>query len=127
MNRLSIGNIYLAEWSYSGENSRGKYEMLKVVNEKGRDEITIFVNNKPSGIARGDRFCLNKVTDVIRKKRKGSVWNYETKQKEEGWILDVEINADVTRVDNDLDGLDGSLPDEFAGADDLPWDEQLPL
>ena len=64
MNRVSVGSTYIANWAYSGENSRGKYEMLKVSSEKKNEDITIFVNNVPSGIAKGERFVLNKITGM---------------------------------------------------------------
>ena len=128
MNRISVGSVYRADWAYSGENNKGKYEMLKVANEKGKEEIMIFVNNVPANIAKGDRFCLNKVTDVIRKWRKGMVWNPQTKQREEGWVEEFDVNADVTRIDDSLGDV-GDLPNEFGdvGQMELPWDEELPL
>ncbi|MBO7421914.1 MAG: hypothetical protein J6T99_00820 [Oscillospiraceae bacterium] len=128
MNRVSVGSTYIANWAYSGENSRGKYEMLKVSSEKKNEDITIFVNNVPSGIAKGERFVLNKITDVIVKWRKGQVWNPNTKTREEGWVQEFDINADVTRLSSDLADIDtGVLADEFANIDDLPPWEELPL
>ena len=130
MNRLTVGNVYRADWAFTGENNKGKYEMLKVVNEKGKEEIMIFVNNVPANIAKGDRFCLNEITDVIHKWRKGMVWNPQTRKREEGWVEEFDINAKVTRVDSDLTGASGDIDDFGFGAapwDDLPADDQLPL
>jgi len=129
MNRVSVGSIYVAAWAYSGENSRGKYEMLKVTNEKGKEDITIFVNNVPTGIAKGERFCLNKITDVIVKWRKGQVWNSNTKKREEGWVQEFDINADVSRVSSAFDGVSTDvLENELDGFDVgvAPWDELSP-
>ena len=127
MNRVSVGSIYTASWAYSGENTRGKYEMLRITNEKGKEPITVFVNNCPTGIARGERFVINKVTDVIVKWRKDKVWNAEKKQREDGWVQEFDINADVTRVDAGISGIDVEMPNEFDVDMELPWDEQLPL
>ena len=135
MNRISVGSVYVATWAYSGQNNRGPYEMLKVTNEKGKEPITIFVNNVPTGIAKGERFVINKVTDVICKWRKGMVWNSHTKQKEEGWEMEYDINADVTRVSSAFDGVSTDvLANELDGFDVgvAPWDElsvdeQLPM
>lgn len=127
MNRISIGSVYKADWAYSGENTRGKYEMLKITNEKGKEAITVFVNNVPTGIAKGERFVINKITDVIVKWRKAMIWNPNTKTREEGWEQEFDINADVTRVDDGIKGLDVDCPDDFGDIDDLPWSEQLPL
>ena len=127
MNTITIGDTYRAKWAHSGENARGPYEMVKVVNDKDKEDITIFINNCPTGITTNDRFVINKITTVTRKWRKGNVWNSQKKEREEGWIQEVEINADVTRVDSEIEGFDG-LPDEFSGT--APWeidDGELPL
>lgn len=132
MNRLSVGNIYVASFAFAGNSSRGPYELVRVTDERGKDEITIFVNNDciPSGIAKGDKFVLSKITEAAHYWRKGQVYNKETKQREEGWVEHFDLNADIKRVSSDLDGIEGGLPDDFEGV--APWDElspddQLPL
>ena len=134
LNTISVGSTYRAKWAHSGQNPRGAYEMVKVVNDKDKEDITIFTNNCPTGITTNDRFVINKITAVTRKWRKGNVWNAQKKEKEEGWIQEVEVNAEISRLDDELGGISGDLPDEFgdfgsarAPWDDLPDDDQLPL
>ena len=132
MNRLSVGNIYTASFAFSGSSSKGPYEIIRVTDDRGKDDITIFVNPSciPTNIMKGDRFRLNKVTEVAHYWRKGQVWNKEKKQREEGWEERFDINADVKKLENDLPELNASEfgDDDLGGA--LPWedpDNELPL
>lgn len=132
MNRMTVGNIYVASFALAGNSSKGPYELIRVTDERGKDEITVFVNNEcmPTGITKGDRFMLSKITEVSHYWRKGQVYNKETKQKTEGWVEHFDINADIKRISSDLEGIDVDLPDDFAGVapwDEVPTDEQLPF
>ena len=132
MNRMTVGNIYVASFALAGNSAKGPYELIRVTDERGKDEITVFVNDgcMPTGITKGDRFMLSKITEVSHYWRKGLVYNRETKQKEEGWVEHFDINADIKRVSNELDGIEAEFPDDFAGVapwDELPEDEQLPM
>ena len=131
MNRMTVGNVYQASFALSGNSSKGPYEILKVTDERGKDEITLFVNpaSMPTNIAKGDRFRLNKITEISHYWKKGQVYNKEKKCKEEGWEERYEFNVEVKRLDNDLPEMDATeFGDDFGGQ--LPWedpDNELPL
>lgn len=134
MNRVTVGNVYEAARVFSGESQKGSYEMIIVQNERGKDEIVMYVNDKcrPTGITKGDKFMLNKVTEVSHGWRKAQVWNKETRQREEGWKEDFNINVDVKKIGSDLADADMSALDELDDGD-LPWNDnweengELPL
>ena len=129
MNRITTGQVYVASRVFKGTAAERKYEIIGVVDERGKDEITIFVNDKfiPSGIEKGDRFRLNAITEVAHYWKKGLKWNPETKSKEEGWIENFNVNADVALLSSDLAGVDLSDADDLGGV--LPWEDDggLPL
>ena len=131
MNRITVGNVYVANHVFTGTSTFGPYEIITVVDERGKDPITIFATEKciPTGISKGDKFRLNTVTEVAHYWTKGMIYNKQTRQKEEGWEEKFNINADVMRISNDLDGVDTSVLDGLNDVDgELPWEDgDLPL
>ena len=129
MNRVSTGQVYVADRVFKGQSAHGKYEIIGVNDNNGKNEMTMFVNDKciPSGIEKGDKFRINAITEASRSWKKDMVYDRETKQKKEAWVEKFSINVDVVRIARDFDGVDVPDPaDEFGGA--LPWEEdELPL
>lgn len=122
MNRISKGQIYCVERTFSGTSSHGPYELV-VVREgtKKNTEINIWVTNTPSGVAKGDRFRLNEITEVSYRWKKDKVWNPSKRCEEEGWQPSVDVNASIARIPNDLDGIDIPGNADFDGLDN-PFD-----
>ena len=120
---LEVGKIYKAAMVRSGVSQRGDWEMVKVV--EGRKEITIWPDNKPTGLSDGDEFEITNISSV----------KYGARKRQNGnWQDDVSCTASLKAAstssysfdENTFD--DGELPWKM---DDnpysLPEDEQLPL
>lgn len=128
MNRLTVNNTYRSAFTLTGNSQRGPYEMIKVRSDpegkKKTDELIIFVaeNCIPTNISTGDKFKLNKILEISRG------WKPNPKANEPGqpkWLEMININAEVKRIDSELDGIDtGSLDDEFGDINSMkaPWD-----
>lgn len=105
---VKCGEVYTADFAKSGEKDGKVWEMLKVNDVgKGRRDITIWVNNAPSGVQKGSRFTIEKIESTKWGARKG---------KDDSWRDEVSINADVKSMEDvmsafsDLDDDDGELP-----------------
>ena len=87
MVKLDLMTGYKAERARSGDSSRGAWELI-VVKENGRakKEITIWVNNKPSGVTEGSMFRITRITSIKYGARRDSNNN---------WRDDVSVEADV--------------------------------
>ena len=120
---LEVGKIYTANMVRSGVSQRGDWEMVKVV--EGRKEITIWPDNKPTGLTDGQEFEIEKITSV----------KYGARKRQNGnWMDDVSCTAIIkpastNSFDFDVDNFDnGELPWKM---DDNPYsipeDDQLPL
>lgn len=120
---LEKGGIYTTTTVRSGTSTRGDWEMVKV-KEKMK-EITIWPDNRPTGLSDGDEFEIVEITGV----------KYGSRKRGDGkWWDDVSITAVLKKastssfdfnVDNIDDGeLPWSMDDSPFG---LPVDEQLPL
>lgn len=120
---LEAGKIYKASLVRSGVSQRGDWEMVKVV--EGRKEITIWPDNKPTGVTEGGEFEIETISSV----------KYGARKRQNGtWQDDVSITATIkpastNSYDFDADSFDdGELPWKM---DDNPYnlseDEQLPL
>lgn len=125
MNELAIGKCYTAQKHRSGISSRGEWELITSLDSNGRNEITIFVMNHPSGVNEGDTFGL----ETIRSIRVGY-----RKDKQGNWEKVVSVDADVRPVVQKsadlLDPFDFDLMDDpFDSLDfeGLDLDEGFPV
>lgn len=120
---LEVGKIYTAKMVRSGVSTRGDWEMVKVV--EGRKEITIWPDNKPTGLEDGQEFEIVAISGV----------KYGARKRQDGnWQDDVSCTATLKAAstnsfDFDADNIDdGELPwkmnDNPFG---IPEDDQLPL
>ena len=117
------GSIYTANMVRSGTSSRGDWEMVKVKDKT--KEITIWPDNRPTGLADGDEFEVVEITGVRFGARKRS---------DGGWRDDCSCTAilkkaSTTGFDFNADNFeDGELPWKM---DDSPFsiddDDKLPL
>lgn len=123
-NRVSVGQIYTAERAMAGTSARGDWEMAAVRDGKKNTEIVIWIDNRPSNLTKGDRFRINKISEV------SFGWKKDNFNGKETWVPTVGVNAEVVRISGDFDGLPEDLPDDFGGVapwEEVPEDDQLPL
>ena len=120
---LEVGKIYTAHMVRSGTSSRGDWEMVKVV--EGRKEITIWPDNKPTGLTDGSEFEIEEISSV----------KYGARKRQNGtWQDDVSCTATLKAAstnsfDFNVDEIDdGELPWKMDGNPfGVPEDDQLPL
>ncbi len=113
MTFLELNTPYAAYKHREGESNRGRWELISVVDPNRKNEITIFTDNIPCGVAEGTQFRITKFTSV----RYGF-----KKDKNDKWQPQVTVNATVAPVHSEFEELDTSEP--------MPWgelDDGLPL
>lgn len=113
MIRIEVGNVYRCFRFRSGASSKGRWEVVTVVEPdkfgKNRQELTIFPANLPSGVQENGQFVVKRILNVTRKKKK---------DKEGNWTqVDVTLTAEVEPLKEELN-LDGDLPFTFGAYDD---------
>lgn len=90
MNKLKSGEVYTAVSSKSGRSRMGDWELLLTKDERGRNDIAIFVQNLPSTVSEGDTFRIDRIHSVSSGFRKG---------ENDKWQPAITIDADVTVVE----------------------------
>lgn len=107
MNKLEIGKVYTAARQRTGSSSNGDWELLVTQDERGNNDIAVFVANTPSNVKEGGKFRLDKILTVSYGNKKDNAGN---------WRANISINAEVTAVEsyddfrNDVPADDGYLP-----------------
>ena len=117
------GKIYSANMVRSGTSTRGDWEMVKV-RDKNR-EITIWPDNRPTGLVDGDEFEVVDITGVKfgARKRQDDKWYDECTMT--GILKKASTSSFDFNVDNFEDGeIPWTMSDSPFG---LPPDDQLPL
>lgn len=120
---IEKGKIYTATMVRSGTSSRGDWEMVKVKDKN--KEITIWPDNKPTGLSDGDEFEIVDITGV----------KYGARKRTDGrWQDDVSCTAilkqsSTSSFNFNVDSIDdGEMPWSM---DDSPFsvdeEDQLPL
>ena len=89
MNKLETGKVYTAIRQRSGTNSGGNWELLATQDERGSNDITVFVANIPSQVPEGGRFRIEKIHSVSFGNKKDSTGS---------WRTAISINAEVCPV-----------------------------
>lgn len=107
MNKLETGKVYTAARQRTGSSAAGEWEMLATQDDRGNNDIAVFVNNRPSGVAEGGKFRIDKITSVSYGNKKDASGN---------WRASISINADVSAVQS-FDQYNQSVPDDG----DLPF------
>ena len=118
MTAVKKGERYTATTFRNGTSERGDWEMIKVADANGKNELTIFPSNLPSGVTQNGDFVLKDITEVrvgFRKSKKDDKWYQETN-------ITAEVEAIKSDIDFDVD--EGELP---WNTGDLMDDIGLPL
>ena len=91
MNRIETGNIFTAVRQRTGKSSGGDWELLLTQDERGHNDIALFVENRPSGVKEGGKFRVEKILSV----------SYGMKKDSNGeWRPAISVNAEVTAVES---------------------------
>ena len=122
---IEEGKIYRASFVTSGISQRGDWELVKVTDEKQRNEITIFPDNIPCGVQQGMEFEVVHIRSVKSgpKKRKDGSWREEASIK--GTIKPAATSSFVTDDSDSID--DGELPWTIDNPFGVAEDDRLPL
>lgn len=120
MTKVTKGERYTATVFRSGQSERGAWEMIKVADNNGKNELTIFPSNIPSGVGEQGDFLLKDILEV----RVG----FRKSKKDDKWYQETNITAEVEAIKSDIVfediGEDGELPWEDG---DFMADIGLPL
>lgn len=111
MIRVEKDGVYKAKRVRWGENDRGKWELVVVASDKGKQEITIFPENIPCGVKEDYMFTVNEINAVEVKvqKNKDGTWGKE-KTRIEAYISPcLEQEDPFGDVDDELGGGDIDL------------------
>lgn len=83
---VKTDSVYTAARKISGSSDKGDWVLLKVLDENGRNGISLFARNLPCEINEGEPFKVEKIYSVSSK----------NKQDKNGvWRTDVSVDADV--------------------------------
>ncbi|MDO5444013.1 MAG: hypothetical protein Q4F31_00140 [Eubacteriales bacterium] len=107
MNRIETGSIFTAVRQRTGTSSARDWELLLTQDERGHNDIALFVENRPSGVKEGGKFRVEKIHSV----------SYGMKKDQSGeWRPSISVNADVTAVES---------YEEFKNTSDLSAEEEV--
>ena len=108
MTQIEAGKNYTAKKALHGSSSKGEWEMLAVQDNRGKNEIAVWVRNKPSGVKEGQKFHIETIHDVK--------WGFR-KDKNQRWQPSCSIEASVEPIESEFDtGLAGQ-------GVDVDWEE----
>lgn len=118
MVQIEAGKNYTAVRKRSGTSQRGDWELLRVVDKGGKQNITVWVTNRPCNVNEGGMFRVESIDSVRFGFKKNSFGQ---------WKPDVAIDAKVSPIESDFDKMDGvsewpqGVPeDPWAGLEDFP-------
>lgn len=126
MIRITNGEVYTAKRVRSGIAGRGAWELIVV--ESGKDEITLWVTNTPSGVTEGGELRIKSI-DSLTKKRvayKDGKMVRDRSVRDVEWRTEVDANVTVEAVG--FEECPFELDDPPFMMDDNPFEtDQLPL
>ena len=104
MNRIETGKVYTAVRQRTGSSANGDWELLATADERGNNDIAVFVSNRPSNVREGGKFRVEKINSV----------SYGNKKDAQGnWRASISIDAEVAAVESWEEynaDTDGPLP-----------------
>ena len=108
-NKIEKGKNYKAVKARQGESSRGPWEFVTVQDQRGKNEITLFVVNTPSGIAPNQRFKVTDIMSVSLGARRGS---------DEKWYQSYSADVVIEPIPDEFEGIENDwsadVDDEYA-------------
>lgn len=109
MNKITKGERYTTGRFYSGESSKGNWEMYKIVDDKGKNEVTVFPSNIPTG---GRDNCDIVIKDILEVRV-----GFRQSKKDQKWYPETNITAEIEVIKSDID------VDFDVDEGELPWNE----
>ena len=64
MNRIETGKVYTAVRQRRGSSAGGDWELLATQDERGNNDIAVFVVNTPSNVHEGGKFRIERIVSV---------------------------------------------------------------
>ncbi len=120
MTKITKGERYTANKFLSGESERGAWEIVKIADEKGHNELTVFPSNIPTGITANGDFVVKDIVEIK--------YGFRRDKKTNEWKQEITVTAELEAIKSDIVfedmGEDGELPWE---AGDFMADIGLPL
>lgn len=105
MNKLEIGKVYTAARQRTGSSANGDWELLATQDERGNNDIAVFVANRPSNVPEGGKFRIERILNVSYGNKKDASGN---------WRASISVSAEVTAVESyeqfAAEEDDGNLP-----------------
>lgn len=101
MNRIEVGMVYTAVRQKTGSKNGRDWELLATEDERGRNEIAVFVSNRPSNVPQGGSFRVEKINNVSYSNRKDQNGN---------WRANISIEAEVSYVQSFMAMPGQSMP-----------------
>lgn len=90
--KLQNGGTYRCVFAYHGESGKGKYKLVRLKDEKGRNSTTLFYDNDDSGIdIKGECEFKVRVDSFGFEKDGGATWG--VKKAGEKWYPDLTFNG----------------------------------
>ena len=108
MTKLEVGQRYHSDKFFSGNSSNGPWELLNVADDKGKNDISIFPANLPSGAHENCDFVIKEIKEVKFGPKKS-----KTTDK---WFQQCTISAVIEVIKSDI------IVDDFDDGP-LPWEE----
>ena len=110
MTSIKAGERYHTTTFKKGTSSNGDCELLKVADAKGKNEVTIFPSNVPSGASEGCDFVVREIYEL-----KVGMKQSKFDQK---WYQQVTVSATIEAIKSDI------LTDlDLEDVGELPWKE----
>lgn len=121
--KITAGQIYKAKGVKSGTSSRGDWMMTHVADERGRNEITLFITNLPCNLAENQQFKVKCIDEVVLGVRRN-----KNPEKAE-WYPSYTVNVQVEPIASEFPDLDMESDPWGDAGGALPWKEEdeLPL
>ena len=127
MLRIEVGEVYKAERVRNGYGANGDWEL--VVVKSGRDSITVWTTNVPSGVQEGGEFRVKSIKSFTKKKvpyKDGKICRDRGDRNVE-WREEVDCNAELEAVGFSEAPFDFDDAEDLFGDNPFDNDDDLPL
>lgn len=97
--KLEAGQLYKAAQVRSGESSKGPWMLTGVVDERGKNEITLFIRNTDCNLRDGQQFKIKELCSITLGVRKS--------KKDDKWFPSYSAEAIIEPIASEFEDLDG--------------------